>query len=146
MHELSIAQSIMDTVLLEAEKNNAHKVKEINIDIGELMQLDIQALKDALNALAKGSKLDGVQVFTHTKEAAFSCRRCGATWNLNAAKDELEKIPDNLRVSEPDSKELPLHFLPYIYSSFLHCPKCGSSEADASEGSEDITLRKLVME
>lgn len=146
MHELSIAQNIIDTVLMEAQKNKAKTVKEINIEVGELMQLDVQALSEALNLLIKGSKLEGASLIMHVKDASFSCNRCGARWDLNAAKSELEKIPDSLRIKEPDSKELPLHFLPYIYSSFIHCPKCGSSEASASVGSEDVLLRRVVME
>jgi hydrogenase nickel insertion protein HypA len=146
MHELSVAQSIVDAVLSEAERNNAKRVKEINVDVGELMQLDIQGLSDALNLLMKGSKLDGAVVFTHLKEASFSCRRCGAKWNMSDTRKELEQVPDDLCIREPDSKELPLHFLPYIYSAFIHCPKCGSSDATTSEGAEDIRLRRLVME
>jgi hydrogenase nickel incorporation protein HypA/HybF len=146
MHELSVAQSIVDTVLSEAESNNAKTVMEINIDVGELMQLDTQALSDALNLLIKGSKLDGARLFMHVKEASFSCRKCGALWNMTDAKRELEQVPDKLRISEPDSKELPLHFLPYIYATFIHCPKCGSSDTSISEGAEDIRLRRLVME
>jgi hydrogenase nickel insertion protein HypA len=146
MHELSIAQSIIDAVLFEAEKNNAKTVREINIDVGELMQLDIQALSGALNLLMKGSKLGEARIFTHVKEAAFSCRSCGAKWSMADARKELDQVPDDLRIREPDSKELPLHFLPYIYSAFVHCPKCGSSDAAASDGAEDIRLRRLVME
>ncbi len=146
MHELSVAQSIVDIVLLEAEKNNAKTVNEINVDVGELMQIDVQVLSDALSLLTKGSKLDGAHVFMHVKEASFSCRRCGAKWNMTDAKKELEQVPDSLRIKEPDSKELPLHFLPYIYGAFIHCPKCGSSDAIVSDGAEDIRLRKLVME
>jgi len=146
MHELSIAQSIVEMVLLEAEKINAKTVNEINIDVGELMQLDVQVLSDALNLLIKDSKLDGARVFMHVNEASFSCRRCGTKWNMTDAKKELEQVPDSLRIREPDSKELPLHFLPYIYSAFIHCPKCGSSDAIVSDGAEDIRLRRLVME
>jgi len=57
----------------------------------------------------------------HVNEASFSCRRCGAKWNMTDAKKELEQVPDSLRIREPDSKELPLHFLPYVYSAFIHC-------------------------
>jgi hydrogenase nickel insertion protein HypA len=146
MHEISIAASIVDAVLLEVEKNNAKAVKEINVDVGELMQLDVKTLTDSLSLLIKGSKLETAQIFLHVKEASFSCRKCGTRWDMRAARNDLEKISDNLLIREPDSKELPLHFLPSLYSSFIHCPKCGSSEAEVSEGSEDVRLRKLVME
>jgi hydrogenase nickel incorporation protein HypA/HybF len=146
MHELSLAQSIVDTVLLEAEKHGATKVKEINVEIGELMQLDVNALSEALTLLLTGSKLEGSRALFHVSKASFLCRRCGASWNLSEARKELAQVPDDLLIREPDSKELPLHFLPYVYNTFIHCPKCGSSDTSSSEGAEDIRLRRVVME
>jgi hydrogenase nickel incorporation protein HypA/HybF len=146
MHELGVAQSIVDAVLSEAERVNAKRVKEINIDVGELMQLDVQVLTEALSLLTKGSKLEGARVLTHVKGASFSCRRCGAKWNMMDARKQLDRVADELLIREPDSKETPLHFLPYMYNTFIQCPKCGSSDASASPGADDLLLRKLVME
>lgn len=145
MHELSVAQSIVDTVLLEADKNHARQIKEINIDVGELMQLDTKALADALKILMTGDRLKGARVLVHVKSASFSCRKCSNQWGMAEARKQLAQVPDSLLVREPDSKELPLHFLPYLYPSFVHCPKCGSADTATTEG-EDIKLRKLIME
>ena len=145
MHELSIAQSVVSAVLLEAEKNNATQVKEINLDVGELMQLETDVLTNALNMLMTGEKLNGAKVFLHLKSAAFACRKCGNQWDMSEVKRQLEKVPDSLLVREPDSKEVPLHFFPYLYSSFANCSKCGSVDVATLDG-DDIKLRTLVME
>jgi hydrogenase nickel insertion protein HypA len=145
LHELSIAQSVVSAVLLEAEKNNASHVKEINLDVGELMQLETDVLADALNMLMTGEKLNGAKVSVHVKSALFSCRRCGNRWDMSEVKRQLERVPDSLLVREPDSKEVPLHFFPYLYSSFANCPKCGSTDVATLDG-DDIKLRTLILE
>ena len=145
MHELSVAQSIVDAVLLEADKNEASHVKEINIEVGELMQLDTRALGEALHLLMTGERLKGARIHIHTRDASFTCRKCQNHWGMAEARKQLDEIPDSLLVREPDSKEVPLHFLPYLYPSFIHCSKCGSADVTTTEG-EDLRLRKLVME
>ena len=144
MHELSVAQSIVDTVLIEADKHSAKLIKEINLDVGELMQLDRQVLADALKILMVG-KLKGTRVIMHTTRTSFSCAKCKENWGMEKAKRQLSKVPDSLLVREPDSKELPLHFLPYLHRSFIHCPKCGSVDIATTDG-DDIKLRKVVMQ
>ena len=44
MHELSIALSILDLVALEAIKQKAREVKEIELEVGRLAGVDISAL------------------------------------------------------------------------------------------------------
>ncbi len=145
MHELSIAQSIIDYVVSEADKNGAKTVSEVQVEVGELMQVDVGALRELLRMLMAGPVLEKCNVKLELKEATFQCHKCGDAWNMKEAKEQLRKTSDSFLVREPDSKELPLHFLPSLYSSFLHCPKCGSADFAANSG-EDIRLRKLVME
>lgn len=145
MHELSIAQSIIDYAVSEADKNNARVVSEIRVDVGELMQVDTKALRELIKLLMTGPKLEKCKVSMHVVPASFRCRKCGFSWSMREAKRQLRQTADSLLVREPDSKELPLHFLPSLYSSFLHCPKCGSADTVA-EGGEDIQIRRLVVE
>ena len=61
MHELSITQSIMDVVLVEAEKAGAKEVKKINLVIGEMsgiVEQSVQFYFDFLNkeTVAEGGK------------------------------------------------------------------------------------------
>lgn len=145
MHELSIAQSIIDYVISEADKNDAKSVSEIQIEVGELMQVDVAGLRELVRLLMTGPRLQNCKVELSVKSASFRCRKCGATWDMKEAKKQLQQTADSFLVREPDSKELPLHFLPSLYSSFLNCPNCGSADI-AAESGEDIRLRRLVME
>jgi hydrogenase nickel incorporation protein HypA/HybF len=145
MHELSVAQSIVDYALTEVEKRNATKVGEISVEVGELMQVDTKVLLDALRMLMSGPKLEGCKVRIQVAAASFSCRRCSSEWGMDEARSQLGAVSHDLLVKEPDSDELPLHFLPYLYPAFIHCPKCGSSDVAVTEG-EDVQIRKLVVE
>lgn len=145
MHELSIAQSIIDYVVSEADRNNAKTVNELEIEVGELMQVDVKGLGDLMKLLMTGPRLENCRIELKVKEASFQCQKCGTSWDMQEAKKQLQAVSDSLLVREPESKELPLHFLPSLYSSFLHCPKCGSADMTARSG-EDIRIRRLVTE
>ena len=109
------------------------------------MQLDRNALAFALRLLMTGPVLNGARVHVRVRKASFSCRKCELEWGMAEAQKQLAAVPDALRVREPDSKELPLHFLPSLYPAFIHCPRCGSSDISSKEG-EEIQLRSVVME
>ena len=145
MHEMGIAQNIVDTVLSEAEKKGAKRITEISVDVGQLMQLDRDALAFGLKLLMRGPTLRGARVRVRVRKASFSCRRCNSEWGMAEAQKQLAEVPDALRVREPDSKELPLHFLPYLYPAFIRCPGCGSSDIFSREG-EEIKFRRVLME
>lgn len=144
MHELGIAQSIVESVKNEADKAKARRVLSIEIQVGELMQLDVKALEGALGTMMTDPRLKGATVEVKLSPAWFSCNRCGQGWGMEEAKRQLELVAEDLRVREPDSVELPLHFLPYLHSTFVRCPRCGS--ADSSVEGEDVVVRRLVME
>lgn len=145
MHEFTVAQSIVDSVLHEAQIHNAKKVNEIDVDVGELMQVDIDVLEKALVLLLDGPLMKETKARLHLTHARFSCRKCGHDWLMEESKKQLSAVADELLVREPDSKELPLHFLPYLYPVFLHCGRCGSADIEVPQG-EEIVLRRVVME
>jgi hydrogenase nickel incorporation protein HypA/HybF len=143
LHELSIAQTIVESVVSEAERRRAERVAQIDVDVGELMQLDTKVLAAAVRVLLDGSRLKGARVRLHVESAAFACRRCGRQWGMTEAKKQLAEVPGALRIREPDSREIPLHFIPYLYPAFLRCPGCGSSDIFAYRGKE-IRLRSVT--
>jgi len=145
MHELSIARSIVDFAESEKERQNAERVTEIQLEVGELMQVDSSVLLQALEALTAGSSLKGCRVRVDVLPASFSCRRCSSSWDMEEAKKQLGVVQEDLLVKEPDSDELPLHFLPYLYPAFIHCPTCGSSDVEVVTG-EDVQIRRMVLE
>ena len=145
MHELSIAQSVIDTIVSEAEKNSAKKVVTIEISIGELMQLDKDAFVTSLSYLLSGSLLGAAHLEVKIEKAAFTCRKCSRSWGMDETRKQLQQVENGLLIKEPDGMEVPLHFIPQLYSTFVHCPDCGSSNILLKD-SESVRIAKLVVE
>jgi hydrogenase nickel incorporation protein HypA/HybF len=145
MHELSIAHNVVEYALSEAAKNGSKRVEEVDVEVGELTQVEPDVLSGSLAMLMTGPKLQGCRVVVTTAQARFECRKCSSQWGMAEVRKELDDVPDELRVQEPESRELPLHFLPQLYSSFIHCPRCGSADISAL-GGEDIRIRRLALE
>jgi hydrogenase nickel incorporation protein HypA/HybF len=145
LHELSIAQNVIDSVLSEVEKNSAKKVLLIEISIGELMQLDKDAFLSCLSSFLGGPVLGASRLEVKTESAAFECRKCSLRWGMEETKRQLDKVDRGLRIQESEGAELPLHFLPQLYPAFVHCPGCGSSDILLKDG-QSVQITKLVLE
>jgi hydrogenase nickel incorporation protein HypA/HybF len=142
---MSLAQSVVSSVMSEAEKHQAKKVIKVQLAIGELMQLDKGILVESFKSLLEGPVLGGAELEVIDERAQFSCQKCSAKWGMDEAKKQLKSIAPDLLISEPGSKELPLHFLPELYPAFVHCPRCGSSDIFLSDGGV-IRITRLILE
>jgi hydrogenase nickel incorporation protein HypA/HybF len=58
MHELSIVMSIVEIAEKETAKANAHSVEEINLDIGYLSTIEIEAFEFAWDVAVKNTVLE----------------------------------------------------------------------------------------
>jgi len=135
----------MDVVSAEAQKKHSKRVARLDITIGELMMLDRRAFGESLRLLRSGSMYAGTRVQVKVEKAHFSCRRCSTEWEMGEAMRQLGKVDDRAKIREPDSVELPLHFLPELFPSFIECPKCGSSDSFL-KGGDEIKITKLLLE
>ncbi len=77
MHELSIALSILDLVALEAIKQKAREVKEIELEVGSLAGVDISALTFSMKAAQRYSPFEKAQVNIVEVEPLSRCKICG---------------------------------------------------------------------
>jgi hydrogenase nickel incorporation protein HypA/HybF len=145
LHELSIAQNVIDAVLSEAKKNSASKVLVVEVSVGELMQLDKDAFVYSLTLLLSGPILGAAKLEVMVSKATFSCRKCSRSWNMDEAQKQLQKVEKGLLIKELDGAELPLHFLPQLYPVFVHCPDCGSSDIFLKDG-QSVQITRLVVE
>jgi hydrogenase nickel incorporation protein HypA/HybF len=62
MHELSMAEAIVETVLDVAEKNDAQEIVEVTIEVGELTMLNPEQVKFLLGVLAEDTLLEGAEI------------------------------------------------------------------------------------
>lgn len=83
MHELSIALSILDLVALEAIKQKAREVKEIELEVGRLAGVDISALAFSMKAAQRYSPFEKAQVNIVEVEPLSRCKICGQEFALS---------------------------------------------------------------
>jgi hydrogenase nickel incorporation protein HypA/HybF len=144
LHEFGIAQSIVDYAASEVGRKKAARVLEIQVEVGELAMIDRPVLAHALRLLMTGPTLERCRVRINKRKVVFGCRKCSASWPMTEAIKQMDKVQDDLLVREPNSKELPTHFLPSLYPAFVHCPRCGSADLEVKQG-EGVVVKRMVL-
>jgi len=62
MHNLAMAQDILEAALIEAEKYNGKRIKVISVKIGDETLMESDSLQFCLEAMAKGTIAEGAQI------------------------------------------------------------------------------------
>ncbi len=86
MHELSIANAILDAVRLEAAKHPGGRVTKVGVRIGELAGIDPEALDFGFTAMVKGSDLEPLALEIEPSPRRHRCRNCAATFAVSDAR------------------------------------------------------------
>jgi hydrogenase nickel incorporation protein HypA/HybF len=82
MHEFSIAVNIVDIAIEHAEKANARRVNEVELEIGELSGVVYDAMETAMEAAIKGTLLDGAEVKIIRIGGRGLCSGCGKEFEI----------------------------------------------------------------
>ena len=77
MHEMSIAESIIEIVNEEARKAGTDIIKELELEIGVLAGVEFGALEFALKVISPGSVLDGSKLVIQKPDGKAVCNDCG---------------------------------------------------------------------
>ena len=112
MHEISIAGAIIDSVLDCAKKNDAKKVNEIFLEIGELTALNPDQLKFIFESITAGTVAEGAKYNIKVIKPMIRCKNCSYSGTI--------EIFENLHF-----------FLPTI-----KCPGCGDTDVEIIAGRE----------
>ena len=118
MHELGIAQSVLEAAKAEAGKRGAKPVK-VGVRIGELSAIDPDALRFSFEALTAESDLQGLKLEIEScarrhrcfdcgtefeiKDFIFDCPQCGATRSECTSGEELDLVYIELEEYEPST-------------------------------------------
>ena len=76
MHELSIAQSIVELAEKEARNHHAVLIEELELEIGDLAGIDQIALDFALESAIKGSLLENARIVRQQIAGEGRCGDC----------------------------------------------------------------------
>jgi hydrogenase nickel incorporation protein HypA/HybF len=84
VHEMGIANSILEAVEKEARKYPGARATKVGVRVGELAAIDAEALKFCFEVLARDTELDGLQL-----EIEFCPRqhRCGLCDRIFIVRD-----------------------------------------------------------
>jgi hydrogenase nickel incorporation protein HypA/HybF len=83
MHEIGVAQNILDIVLNQANIHKAEKVNSIKLVIGEFTGIVQESLEFALETLKKETLADKAEIiFSKVKLKTF-CSKCDKTFIMN---------------------------------------------------------------
>lgn len=112
MHEISIAGAIIDSVLDAAKKNNAIKVREVFLEIGELTALNPDQLKFIFKTISQGTVAQGACFNISIIKPSIKCKKCSYKGGIEL----FEKV----------------HF----FIPVIKCPQCDERDVDIVAGRE----------
>ena len=80
MHELSIAEQLIDSVIESAVTNGATKVTGVSLEIGEMTLVVNSALEMAFEAVSKDTLAEGAKLSITEKKIKVKCLVCNNTF------------------------------------------------------------------
>jgi hydrogenase nickel incorporation protein HypA/HybF len=100
MHEFSIALNIVDIASKTAKEANAEKIKEVEIDVGVLSGVILEALRFALYSAIKGTLLENAEFKINEIPAKVKCNECNTEFE-----------PDNYIAQCPECNSFNYNFI-----------------------------------
>lgn len=91
MHELSIALSIVDIAEEEVKKANASKVEKIELDIGNLSGVEIDALEFIWQEAVRSSVLENSERRINRIRGKAKCMECAEEFEMEQLFDACPK-------------------------------------------------------
>ena len=111
MHELSMADAMVKTVLDVAEKNDATEIIEVTIEVGKLTMLNPEQLKFLIDVLVENTLLEGAEVNIVELPVELKCNLC-----------------EYAGLADMDDSD---HYL-----AIVKCPECGERNVEITAGRE----------
>ncbi|WP_409200994.1 hydrogenase maturation nickel metallochaperone HypA [Methanobrevibacter sp. DSM 116169] len=120
MHELSMAQGIINSVIETANENDATEVNEVVIEIGKLALINPEQLSFMLDVLKENTIVENAEFKIDEIPVEIECGECNFKGNANT--DELD------------------HYAPIV-----ECPKCENKRVSILNG-KDCIVKNIIIE
>ena len=105
MHELSIAQNIIDIVCDQMRIHNLSRVETVSLRIGLMRCVVIESLSFSFDVLISGSPLEGAHLEVEEVPIRGRCMGCGKEFTLKNWMDDCP-LCRGMRVEIISGKEL----------------------------------------
>ena len=120
MHEASIAQSIVETVLKNAQEQNANFVKSVELEVGQLTFLNIEQVSFWVQIGFENTVAEKADLKVRNILARFRCQQCGYEGPIQMQEDAT------------------MHF----QTPIVTCTQCGEQNVEIIDG-KDVVVRKI---
>lgn len=80
MHELSVTESILNLTLKHAAQNNAHRVTDLYLVIGELASIVDDSVQFYWDIISQDTPAQGAQLHFRRIPAELTCSDCGSCY------------------------------------------------------------------
>jgi hydrogenase nickel incorporation protein HypA/HybF len=80
MHEMSLVESVIESILDLKEKNDWKKINRITLKIGKMRQVIPDIMEFAYTAASKSTELEGSDMVIMQVEMEFFCKSCNRRW------------------------------------------------------------------
>lgn len=101
MHEMSLAESVIDLVEYRARREGCQRVKTVRLEIGKLSGVEPEAMRFCFDAVAGGTLAEGAALDIVEQEGRAWCFDCGGMMPLAARSDSCPECGGfRLRVDE----------------------------------------------
>ena len=110
MHEVGIAQSILEAGRIEADRLAGARLKRIGVRVGVLAGVDLQALEFALMAIRAGTELEEVEIDLQSCPRRNHCATCSIDFETKLYSEPCPSC-GNQQVRLIGGEELELAFI-----------------------------------
>ena len=94
MHELPVINSILKVVLKHAVDNNVTKVMAVNLQVGQLSDLEDKWMQQYFDHLSKGGIAEGAQLKIERIPVVMKCSDCNFSYTVDIKNDEAYSCPE----------------------------------------------------
>lgn len=82
MHEMALAEGIVDIALDYAKRNDATKIREVGLLIGEMSGVEVESLSFSFDMLTRGTIADGAKLVIENVPLIGKCVKCGESYHI----------------------------------------------------------------
>ncbi len=83
MHELAVAENILEIALRHGERAGARKITDLHLVIGELSSIIDDSIQFYWDIIAKGTLAEGARLHFKRIGAQLKCKNCGHQYPLS---------------------------------------------------------------
>jgi hydrogenase nickel incorporation protein HypA/HybF len=87
MHEMSLAEGVLQVIEDSARQNGFTQVKTVWLEIGELSGVEVEAMRFCFDAVVKGTLAEGARLEIVATEGQGRCLTCGQTVHIQLRYD-----------------------------------------------------------